>query len=206
VVCVSGEGFAEWTWGGVHRIAARGDRTGSEAAPCWTALQVPACVCPPAPPHRPRARNNSAPRGFSARERASRSLCRTRARSLTPIPACRYVRLPPPLSPSPPVPPPCVHASGKCNRIATQLFEDGQEDPTPYRLLTSDHVSVAKGPDGKDFLKVHRHAHATMLHFLHATAAALPRERRAGRQGVLCVCILTCVRLAHACGRWSRRR
>jgi len=36
-----------------------------------------------------------------------------------------------------------------------QLFEDASEDPTPYRLLTSDYVSVAQGPDGKDFVKVY---------------------------------------------------
>jgi len=34
------------------------------------------------------------------------------------------------------------------------LFEDAAADPTPYRLLTSDYVSIAQGPDGKDFLKV----------------------------------------------------
>ena len=34
------------------------------------------------------------------------------------------------------------------------LFEDASEDPTPYRLLSSDHVKIAKGPDGKDFLQV----------------------------------------------------
>ena len=34
------------------------------------------------------------------------------------------------------------------------LFEDASEDPTPYRLLTSDYVSTAQGPDGKDFIKV----------------------------------------------------
>jgi fumarate hydratase class I len=34
------------------------------------------------------------------------------------------------------------------------LFEDASDDPTPYRLLTSDHVKIAKGPDGKDFLQV----------------------------------------------------
>jgi fumarate hydratase class I len=34
------------------------------------------------------------------------------------------------------------------------LFEDASQDPTPYRLLTSDYVSTAQGPDGKDFIKV----------------------------------------------------
>ena len=43
-----------------------------------------------------------------------------------------------------------------------QLFEDASADPTPYRLLTKDYVSVVKGPDGKDVVKVEPEALALL--------------------------------------------
>ena len=38
--------------------------------------------------------------------------------------------------------------------IYQSVFDLGKDTTTPYKKLTSDYVSVVKGPDGKEFLKI----------------------------------------------------